>query len=122
LIEGITMLIAVLLLFYVGFWLLSNAQNKKWTSFIKQGAIDAISNNSAKTLWISVLKSGVHATLAGIITAFFIPMQTKNGEAFLEEIYESLKFWLAFVILPLFAFANAGVNLSNIDIGAIFSG
>ncbi|EMG4599825.1 Na+/H+ antiporter NhaA [Campylobacter coli] len=73
-------------------------------------------------LWISVLKSGVHATLAGIITAFFIPMQTKNGEAFLEEIYESLKFWLAFVILPLFAFANAGVNLSNIDIGAIFSG
>ncbi|EOY0049566.1 FTR1 family protein [Campylobacter coli] len=54
LIEGITMLIAVLLLFYVGFWLLSNAQNKKWTSFIKQGAIDAISNNSAKTLWITV--------------------------------------------------------------------
>ncbi|HEB5707316.1 TPA: FTR1 family iron permease [Campylobacter jejuni] len=51
LIEGITMLIAVLLLFYVGFWLLSNAQNKKWTSFIKQGAI---SNNSAKTLWITV--------------------------------------------------------------------
>ncbi|PCM56523.1 Na(+)/H(+) antiporter NhaA, partial [Campylobacter sp. BCW_8712] len=70
-------------------------------------------------LWISVLKSGVHATLAGIITAFFIPMQTKNGEAFLEEIYESLKFWLTFVILPLFAFANAGVNLSNIDMGAI---
>ncbi|EJI2247823.1 FTR1 family iron permease [Campylobacter coli] len=54
LIEGITMLVAVLLLFYVGFWLLSNAQNKKWTSFIKQGAIDAISNNSAKTLWITV--------------------------------------------------------------------
>ncbi|MBX0579723.1 FTR1 family iron permease [Campylobacter jejuni] len=54
LIEGIAMLIAVLLLFYVGFWLLSNAQNKKWTSFIKQGAIDAISNNSAKTLWITV--------------------------------------------------------------------
>ncbi|MBZ7964053.1 FTR1 family iron permease [Campylobacter sp. 2457A] len=54
LIEGITMLIAVLLLFYVGFWLLSNTQNKKWASFIKQGAIDAISNNSAKTLWITV--------------------------------------------------------------------
>ncbi|EAL5944478.1 Na+/H+ antiporter NhaA, partial [Campylobacter coli] len=73
-------------------------------------------------LWVSVLKSGVHATLAGIITAFFIPMQTKNGEEFLEGIYESLKFWIAFVILPLFAFANAGVNLSNIDLNAIFSG
>ncbi|MFQ6342252.1 FTR1 family iron permease [Campylobacter sp. VTCC 70190] len=54
LIEGVTMLIAVVLLFYVGFWLLSNAQNKKWANFIKQGAIDAISNNSAKTLWITV--------------------------------------------------------------------
>lgn len=54
LIEGITMLIAVILLFYVGFWLLSNAQNKKWANFIKQGAIDAISNNSAKTLWLTV--------------------------------------------------------------------
>ncbi|MCX2682693.1 Na+/H+ antiporter NhaA [Campylobacter sp. MIT 21-1685] len=73
-------------------------------------------------LWVSVLKSGVHATLAGIITAFFIPMNTKNGEEFLENIYESLRFWLSFVILPLFAFANAGVNLSNIDIKDIFSG
>ncbi|WP_373447852.1 Na+/H+ antiporter NhaA [Campylobacter bilis] len=75
----------------------------------------------AIVLWISVLKSGVHATLTGIITAFFIPMQGKNGEAFLEEIYESSKFWIVFVILPLFAFANAGVNLSNIDLKAIFS-
>ncbi|TKX32992.1 Na+/H+ antiporter NhaA [Campylobacter aviculae] len=73
-------------------------------------------------LWISVLKSGVHATLAGIITAFFIPMTTKEGKPFLEDIYESLKFWLTFVILPLFAFANAGVNLSNIDLNTIFSG
>ena len=50
-------------------------------------------------LWLSVLKSGVHATLAGLVTAFFIPLHTKEGEPFLEEIYESLKFWLSFVIL-----------------------
>ncbi|MBK1971101.1 Na+/H+ antiporter NhaA [Campylobacter sp. TTU-622] len=73
-------------------------------------------------LWLSVLKSGVHATLAGIITAFFIPMHTKEGQPFLKEIDESLRFWLIFIILPLFAFANAGVNLSNITIGSIFSG
>ncbi|MBK1964384.1 Na+/H+ antiporter NhaA [Campylobacter novaezeelandiae] len=73
-------------------------------------------------LWLSVLKSGVHATLAGIITAFFIPMQTKEGQPFLKEIDESLRFWLIFIILPLFAFANAGVNLSNITMGSIFSG
>ena len=54
LIEGVTMLVAVVLLFYVGFWLLSNAQNKKWASFVKQNAIEAISNNSAKTLWITI--------------------------------------------------------------------
>ena len=72
-------------------------------------------------LWLSVLKSGVHATLAGLITAFFIPLHTKSGEPFLEKIYESLKFWLAFIILPLFAFANAGVNLSQIDFKSVFS-
>ncbi|EAJ4505169.1 Na+/H+ antiporter NhaA [Campylobacter upsaliensis] len=73
-------------------------------------------------LWVSVLKSGVHATLAGLITAFFIPVFTKDGKPFLKEIDESLKFWLIFVILPLFAFANAGVNLANIDLKSIFSG
>ncbi|EAK1781200.1 Na+/H+ antiporter NhaA [Campylobacter upsaliensis] len=73
-------------------------------------------------LWVSVLKSGVHATLAGLITAFFIPVFTKDGKPFLKEIDESLKFWLVFVILPLFAFANAGVNLANIDLKSIFSG
>ncbi len=72
-------------------------------------------------LWLSVLKSGVHATLAGLITAFFIPLHTKDNEPFLEEIYESLKFWLGFIILPLFAFANAGVNLSKLDLSSIFS-
>ncbi|WP_270982706.1 Na+/H+ antiporter NhaA [Campylobacter upsaliensis] len=73
-------------------------------------------------LWVSVLKSGVHATLAGLITALFIPVLTKDGKPFLKEIDESLKFWLVFVILPLFAFANAGVNLANIDLKSILSG
>nr|WP_243708237.1 FTR1 family protein [Campylobacter volucris] len=54
LLEGITMLVAVVLLFYVGFWLLSNAQNKKWINFVKTQTVEAISNNSAKALWFSV--------------------------------------------------------------------
>lgn len=54
LIEGFCMLLAVVLLFYVGFWLLSNARNKKWASFIKNQAVEAISTNSAKTLWFTV--------------------------------------------------------------------
>ncbi|WP_373274111.1 FTR1 family iron permease [Campylobacter insulaenigrae] len=54
LLEGITMLVAVVLLIYVGFWLLSNAQNKKWANYVKSQAIESISNNCAKTLWLSV--------------------------------------------------------------------
>lgn len=53
-IEGFCMLLAAALLFYAGFWLLSNARNKKWAAFIKNQAMEAISQNSAKILWITV--------------------------------------------------------------------
>jgi NhaA family Na+:H+ antiporter len=70
-------------------------------------------------LWISVLKSGVHATLAGVALAFTIPLEAKdeNNKAFspLKEIEHSLHFWVAFFILPLFAFVNAGVNVTGIS-------
>jgi NhaA family Na+:H+ antiporter len=71
-------------------------------------------------LWISVLKSGVHATLAGVALAFTIPIKGKNefGESFspLKEIEHGLHFWVTFYILPLFAFVNAGVNVTNISL------
>jgi len=70
-------------------------------------------------LWISVLKSGVHATLAGVALAFTIPMKAKNENqqpfSPLEEIEHGLHFWVAFFILPLFAFVNAGVNITDIS-------
>ncbi|SMM98808.1 Na+/H+ antiporter NhaA type [uncultured Candidatus Thioglobus sp.] len=71
-------------------------------------------------LWISVLKSGVHATLAGVALAFTIPLNAKdeNKQMFspLKEIEHSLHFWVAFFILPLFAFVNAGVNITEISL------
>jgi len=71
-------------------------------------------------LWISVLKSGVHATLAGVALAFTIPIKGRNeaGESFspLKEIEHGLHFWVAFCILPMFAFVNAGVDVKNISI------
>ncbi|WP_300703939.1 Na+/H+ antiporter NhaA [uncultured Campylobacter sp.] len=73
-------------------------------------------------LWLSVLQSGVHATLAGLVTAFFIPLHTKDGRLFLDEIHEGLKMWINLLILPIFAFANAGVNFGNLSIKDIFSG
>jgi NhaA family Na+:H+ antiporter len=70
-------------------------------------------------LWVSVLKSGVHATLAGVILAFTIPLNAKDEKkqpcSPLKEIEHNLHFWVAFLILPLFAFVNAGVNITEIS-------
>ena len=64
-------------------------------------------------LWFAVLKSGVHATLAGVITALAIPIKRKDGRSPLHEVEHGLHPFVAFVILPIFAFANAGVTLSG---------
>lgn len=69
-------------------------------------------------LWACVLKSGVHATLAGVILAFFIPLKNKTpeGKAPLRELEHGLHPWVAYAILPIFAFANAGVSLQGISL------
>ena len=66
-------------------------------------------------LWVCVLKSGVHATLAGVTLAFCIPLRTKNAESSpLLTLEHALHPWVAYGILPLFAFANAGLSLSGV--------
>lgn len=73
-------------------------------------------------LWISVLKSGVHATLAGVILALAIPLKTKSKEESpLKVLEHSLHPWVAFMILPLFAFVNAGVDISGISLEKLFA-
>jgi len=71
-------------------------------------------------LWVSVLKSGVHATLAGVALAFMIPLTSrdKKGNTFsmAQEMEHDLHYWVAFFILPLFAFVNAGVDLRGISV------
>ena len=70
-------------------------------------------------LWVSVLKSGVHATLAGVALAFMIPLNSKDKEenkiSLAKEMEHGLHYWVAFMILPLFAFVNAGVDLKGIS-------
>jgi NhaA family Na+:H+ antiporter len=72
-------------------------------------------------LWIAVLKSGVHATLAGIVLAMFIPMKHRDNPDVspLRSLEHDLHTGVAFVILPLFAFANAGINLSGVNLDYI---
>ena len=68
-------------------------------------------------LWVCVLKSGVHATLAGVTLAFCIPLRTKNAEPSpLQTLEHALHPWVAYGILPLFAFANAGLSLSGVTL------
>ncbi|MDE4021118.1 Na+/H+ antiporter NhaA [Glaesserella parasuis] len=72
-------------------------------------------------LWASVLKSGVHATLAGVIIGFCVPLKGKNGEEPLAHFEHLLAPWCSFVILPLFAFSNAGVSIAGMSLSTLFS-
>lgn len=72
-------------------------------------------------MWVSLLKSGVHATLAGVALALFIPMRDRHNpeRSPLREVEHDLHTVVAFVILPLFAFANAGIDFSGIGVGEL---
>lgn len=74
-------------------------------------------------VWACVLKSGVHATLAGVITALAIPLRAKDPTASspLHRAEHGLHIWVAFLILPLFAFANAGVSLAGIKVADLLA-
>ena len=69
-------------------------------------------------LWMAVLKSGVHATLAGVATAFFIPVQCKKNPDITpcKNLGHALHPWVSFIILPIFAFANAGVPFKGMGL------
>ena len=74
-------------------------------------------------LWVAVLKSGVHATLAGVILAFFIPLRAKEGkgEPPLHKLEHDLHPTVAYIILPLFAFANTGISLKGLSLNALLN-
>jgi Na+:H+ antiporter, NhaA family len=77
-------------------------------------------------LWVAVLKSGVHATLAGVVLAMFIPLRVPDQsrslipESPLRHLEHTLHPWVAFGILPIFAFANAGVSILGLSISNTF--
>jgi NhaA family Na+:H+ antiporter len=65
-------------------------------------------------IWFFVLKSGVHATLAGILVAAFIPLKCEDKHSPARHLEHTLHPWIAFAVLPIFAFANAGVSFDRI--------
>ncbi|MGB8622708.1 MAG: Na+/H+ antiporter NhaA [Paracoccaceae bacterium] len=72
-------------------------------------------------MWVFVLKSGVHATLAGVITAFCIPMTDKWGKSPLHKLEHALSPYVLYLIVPIFAFANAGVVLEGLSLSDLFA-
>ncbi len=74
-------------------------------------------------MWASVLKSGVHATLAGVVLAFVIPMRDPDnpGRSPLRQLEHDLHPPVAYAILPLFAFANAGVSFAGVSAASLFA-
>ena len=73
-------------------------------------------------MWTALLKSGVHATLAGIILAMFIPNKSRDtaDKSPLKTLEHDLHSAVAFIILPIFAFANSGINLKGFGLDQIF--
>jgi NhaA family Na+:H+ antiporter len=74
-------------------------------------------------IWLCVLKSGVHATLAGVATALAVPLTIPKGgtQSPLAALEDSLHPWVAFGVLPLFAFGNAGVSLAGMTLEKVVS-
>ena len=75
-------------------------------------------------LWVCVLKSGVHATLAGVAMALAIPMRARDDpdHSPLKQLEHGLHPWIAYLVMPLFAFANAGVSFAGVGAGALRDG
>ena len=74
-------------------------------------------------LWVATLKSGVHATLAGVVVGLMLPLRVKSPDQVSAgyRVEHGLKPWVYFLVLPLFALANAGVNLQGTAIGDVFT-
>ncbi|MXW04319.1 MAG: Na+/H+ antiporter NhaA [Gemmatimonadetes bacterium] len=88
--------------------------NRNWVSHSSYMMVGVV-------LWIALLKSGVHATLAGVILAVFIPMQSRTDPDVspLKILEHDLHTVVAFVILPVFAFANAGISFEGMTLDQV---
>jgi NhaA family Na+:H+ antiporter len=77
---------------------------------------------TALFIWLCVLKSGVHATLAGVVVAAFIPLKAGDDHSPARHLEHTLHPWVAFAVLPIFAFANAGVSFHGMSVEKLTNG
>jgi NhaA family Na+:H+ antiporter len=72
-------------------------------------------------LWIALYHAGIHPTLAGVITALAIPLRRPNGAPLLKPLLQRLHPYVAFVVLPLFAFTSAGIRFNDFTLSSAFA-
>lgn len=110
-ISLVMLLVAIILILIL--YILNRYNVTSYTPYILVGIV----------LWVCVLKSGVHATLAGIVVAFAIPMRNKKAPTVspVRKLEHKLHPWVAFGVLPIFAFANAGVSFRGLDASHLIS-
>ncbi len=75
----------------------------------------------ALVLWYFVLNSGIHATIAGVVGALCIPMRGKDDETMVERMEHALAPWSAYLVVPVFGFANAGVPLAGLGMDQLLA-
>ena len=93
-------------------WMLNQRGVRRFGPYLVVGII----------MWVCVLKSGVHATLTGVVLAFFIPMtKDEAGQSLLHSLEHKLAPWVTFGVMPVFAFANAGVSLAGLSFEAMMA-
>jgi Na+:H+ antiporter, NhaA family len=96
----------------VALWGLNRADVRSFTPYVLVAVV----------MWVCVLKSGVHATLAGVALALAIPLRgVGEGPTMLARLEHGLQPWVKFVIAPLFAFANAGVSLTGLKLSTVLT-
>ncbi|MDD3799392.1 MAG: Na+/H+ antiporter NhaA [Novosphingobium sp.] len=76
---------------------------------------------AALVMWYCVLNSGIHATIAGVVAALAIPMRKRDGHSMLEQLEHALVGWNAYLVVPVFGFANAGVALAGIGLEGLLA-
>jgi len=119
--------VLVIALFYTAqikaVWLIAAAASFAALALINLKKVDRVwlYAAGAAVLWFCVLHSGIHATIAGVVAALFVPMSSRDGEPLLAPLEHALTPWNAYLVVPLFALANAGVDLRGLTPMALFA-